>query len=78
MGDICCVPNRCIPGEKYTNKGNKGDSSQEKEEYIEGVGASHKRNGELKGDIRASVQAHVRSDPEVLEVFLEGRENLVH
>ena len=35
-------------------------------------------NGEPKEDLRASVQCHVRSDPEVLEVFLEGRGNLVH
>ena len=46
-------------GNKYTNK---GDSSQEKEEYKEGVGASNKP----KGDVRASVQDHIRS---VLESF---------
>ena len=52
----------------YTNLGNKWDSSQDKE----GVGAAN------KGNVWASVQDHVRNDPEVLEVFLEGRENLVH
>ena len=32
------------------------------------MGASYKP----KGDVRASVQDHVRSDPEVLEVFFRG------
>ena len=54
----------------YTNLGNKWDSSQEKE----GVEAANKP----KGNVWALVQDHVRNDPEVLEVFLEGRENLVH
>ena len=53
----------------YTNFGNKWGSSQEKE----GVGAANK----TKGNVWASVQDHVRNDPEVLEVFLEGREKLV-
>ena len=53
----------------YTKLGNKWDSSQEKE----GVGAANKP----KGNVWASVQDNVRNDPEVLEVFLEGRENLV-
>ena len=56
--------------EMYTNLGNKWDSSQEKE----GAEAANKP----KGNVWASVQDHVRNDPEVLEVFLEGRENLVH
>ena len=56
--------------EMYTNLGNKWDSSQEKE----GVGAANK----TKGNVCASVQDHIRNDPEVLEVFLEERENLVH
>ena len=47
--------------EMYTNLGNKWDSSQEKE----GVGAAKKP----KGNVWASVQDHVRNDPEVLEVF---------
>ena len=54
----------------YTNLWNKWDSSQDKE----GVGAANKH----KGNVWASVQDHVRNDSEVLEVFLEGRENLVH
>ena len=54
----------------YTNLGNKWNSSQEKE----GVRAANKP----KGNVWALVQDHVRNDPEVLEVFLEGRENLVH
>ena len=45
----------------YTNLGNKWDSSQEKE----GVEAVNKP----KGNVWASVQDHVRNDPEVLEVF---------
>ena len=57
---------------KYTNKVNKGGSSQEKDEYKKGVGASNKP----KGDLRASIQGYVRSDPEVLEVFLEERKTL--
>ena len=53
----------------YTNKGNKGDSSKEKEEYKEGVVASNKP----KGDVWASIQGDVRSDPEVLEgLFYRG------
>ena len=54
----------------YTNLVNKWDSSQVKE----GMGAANKP----KGNVWASVQYHVRNDPEVLEVFLVGRENLVH
>ena len=46
---------------KYTKKGNKGDSSQEREEYKEGVGASNKP----KGDVWALIQDHVRGNPEV-------------
>ena len=46
----------------YTNLGNKWDSSQDKE----GVGAAN------KGKVWASVQDHVRNDPEVLEVFFRG------
>ena len=46
----------------YTNLGNKWDSSQDKE----GVGAAN------KGNVWASVQDHVRNDPEVLEVFFRG------
>ena len=45
--------------EMYTNLGNKWDSSQEKE----GVRAANKP----KGNVWASVQDHVRNDPEVLE-----------
>ena len=45
----------------YTNLGNKWDSSQEKE----CVGAANTP----KGNVWASVQDHVRNDPEVLEVF---------
>ena len=52
------MPNKCIPG------GNKWDSSQEKE----GAEAASKP----KGNVWASVQDHVRNDPEVLEVFLRG------
>ena len=44
--------------EMYINLGNKWDSSQ-------GVGAANKP----KGNVWASVQDHVRNDPEVLEVF---------
>ena len=54
---------------KYTKKRNQWDSSQEKEEYKERVGASNKNNGGPKEDVRASVPDHVRSVPEVLEVF---------
>ena len=45
----------------YTNLGNKWDSSQDKE----GVGPANKP----EGNVWASVQDHVRNDPEVLEVF---------
>ena len=45
----------------YTNLANKWDSSQEKE----GVGADNKPNE----NVWASVQDHVRNDPEVLELF---------
>ena len=58
MGNICCMPNRCIPGEKYTKEGH---SLQEKDV----VWASNKPKGEPKDDRLASVQDYVRSDPEV-------------
>ena len=35
--------NEAFQEEKYTKKGNKGDTSQEKEEYKEGVEASNKQ-----------------------------------
>ena len=64
------MANRSIPGEKvYQGRGQFTGKR--------GSGASNKPNGEPKENVQTSVQ-DVRSDPEVLEVFLEGRGNLVH
>ena len=57
---VSCQTN-AFQDKMYTNLGNKWDSSQDKED----VGADNKH----KGNVWASVQDHVRNDPEVLEVF---------
>ena len=64
---VSCQTN-AFQEKKYTNKGNKRDSSQDKE----GVGAANKP----KGNVRASVQDQVRNDPEVLEGFYRGGRTL--
>ena len=64
MGEHVSCQTNAFQEKIYTNLGNEWDSSQEKE----GVGAANKP----KGNVWASVQDHVRNDPEVLEVFFIG------